>query len=201
MKLKVLAAATALMIVAGLPAMAGESKSKGKKSAAHDEQAMMAAWMKAMTPGDAHSRLKDFEGSWSASVSSWMQPGAPPMISTGSSEHKMVLGGRYLEQRFTGSFMDQPFEGVGYTGYDNINKKYVSSWMDNMSTAPMMVSGKVDKDGMKLSGMVSDPMTGKLQAVKETLTVVDSDHHKMEMWGPAPNGKMFKMMEIHYKRK
>ena len=31
--------------------------------------------------------------------------------------------------------------------------------------------------------------------------VVDNDHHMMEMWGPDPTGKNYKMMEITYTRK
>ena len=198
MKLRMFAV-TALVILAGLSTLVAETKTK--KSAAHDEKAMMEAWMRAMTPGDTHKKLQDLEGSWTASVQFWMHPGATPEVSTGTSEHKMILGGRYLEQRFTGSFMEQPFEGLGYTGYDNITRKYVSTWMDSMSTGMMLMSGKGTAGEMKLSGTASDPMTGKVQNVKETITIVDANHHKLEMWGPAPNGKMFKTMEIHFKRK
>jgi hypothetical protein len=41
-----------------------------------------------------------------------------------------VLGGRFVEQRYAGNFMGQPFSGLGYTGYDNYRKKYIGSWMD-----------------------------------------------------------------------
>ncbi len=42
--------------------------------------------------------------------------------------------------------MNQPFSGIGYTGYDNFNKKYVSFWIDNMSTGMSTMDGKIDKD-------------------------------------------------------
>ena len=44
-------------------------------------------------------------------------------------------------------------------------------------------------------------MTGKDSPVEEKLTIVDKDHHTLEMWSPGPDGKMFKMMEIKYARK
>ncbi len=48
---------------------------------------------------------------------------------------------------------------------------------------------------------MADPMTGKVMPIEEKIVVVDKDHHMMEMWGPGPDGKMFKSMEIHYTRK
>ena len=71
--------------------------------------------------------------------SSWMAPGADPMVMDGTSENRWVMGGRYLEQRFNGNFMGMPFEGIGYTGYDNVKKQYWGTWMDNMSTGMMTV--------------------------------------------------------------
>jgi hypothetical protein len=46
------------------------------------------------------------------------------------------MGGRFLGQRYTGSMMSAPFEGVGYTGYDNVTKKYWGTWIDRMSPDP-----------------------------------------------------------------
>jgi hypothetical protein len=37
--------------------------------------------------------------------------------------------------------------------------------------------------------------------VNNKVTVLDNDHHIMEMWAPGPDGKAFKMMEISYARK
>lgn len=185
--------------------MKKESKPADKMPAAPsaDQQAMMEAWMKAATPGDSHKKLEPFVGTFDVKVKSWMEPGAPAMESTGTSEQNWVLGGRYVEQRFKGTFMDQPFEGIGYTGYDNIKKQYTGSWMDNMSTCVMMTKGNMQAGGkeMKFEGSSPDPMTGKDMAMVEKITIASNDRHTMEMWGPAPDGKMFKMMEIEYMRK
>jgi hypothetical protein len=44
-------------------------------------------------------------------------------------------------------------------------------------------------------------VTGKPAPLKEKMTYVDNDHLLFEMWGPAPDGKTYKMMEINYTRK
>src|ERR1043165_7932011 len=113
-----------------------------KKSEADMQKAMMEAWMKASTPGDAHKKLDNMVGTWDVTVKSWMAPGEPPMESTGTAMNQWVLGGRWMEEKFTGSFMGMPFQGIGYTGYDNIKKQYVGTWMDNMTTAMMGSRGK-----------------------------------------------------------
>ena len=169
-----------------------------------EEKAMMEAWMKAATPGEAHKKLEPFVGSWDVTVKSWMSPGAPPMESTGSAESRWILGGRYIEERFQGNFMGQPFNGIGYTGYDNTKKHYVSTWMDNMSTSVMYSAGNADSSGklMAFAANMADPTAaGKNVRVDMKISVADNDHHMMEMWGPAPDGTVYKSMEIRYTRK
>ena len=173
-----------------------------KKAASDMEKAQMEAWMKASTPGDAHKKLDGMVGTWDVKVKSWMAPGAPPMESTGSAVNAWVLGGRWMEEKFTGTFMGMPFQGIGYTGYDNIKKQYVGTWMENMSTAVMVSTGKGGSGNTwEFASSMDDPMTGKTMPVTEKVTFTDADHHTMEMWSPGPDGKMFKMMEIAYSRK
>jgi hypothetical protein len=206
MKHKGILAGLALLVVVAALAIGADEKAKKTTmpaAGAMDEKAMMEAWAKYATPGESHKKLESFVGSWDTSVKSWMQPGAPPMESKGTSENRMIMGGRFLEQRFTGTMMDMPFEGLGYTGYDNYKKKYVGSWMDNMGTGVVTSLGTADPSGkaMTFTGEMDDPMEGKTKPYKETITMVDNDHHVFEMWSPGPDGKMAKMMEIHYMRK
>ncbi len=125
------------------------------------------------------------------------------MTSAGTATQQWILGGRYLEQRFKGDFAGMPFEGIGYTGYDNVKKQYWGTWIDSMSTGVMTSAGSGPSDGKtwEFTATMSDPTTGKDSVGKEKLTIVDADHHTMEMWSPGPDGKMFKTMEISYSRK
>ena len=54
---------------------------------------------------------------------------------------------------------------------------------------------------MTFTGSMVDPMTGKSSRFTNKVMVADNDHHTMEMWGPGPSGKNYKMMEITYSRK
>lgn len=186
-------------------ALASTSRAQEKKrpgsQAPPDEKAMMEAMAKAGAPGEAHKKLEPMVGTFDAKVTSWMDPSKPPVESSGTAENKWVLGNRYVEQSFQGTFMDQPFSGIGYTGYDNVGKRYVSVWMDSMSTAMMLTKGTATGRTIAESGSVTDPMTRKPATVKTKFTMTDDDHHTFEMWTPAPDGKMQKVMEIAYTRK
>lgn len=200
MKIRSLVTGALVLAIAGVAAGGDEKKASRKVM---DEKAMMEAWEKAGTPGEAHKKLEPFVGTWDTKVTSWMQPGGPPQESTGVSENRWTLGNRFLEMRYEGQFMEKPFTGVGYTGYDNIKKKYIGSWMDSMGTSMMTSTGEADASGkvMTFNATMDDPITGKTVPVKQKTTITDNDHHTMEMWTPAPDGKMFKTLEIVYTRK
>jgi len=190
-------------LVLALAASAASGADKKKAAGPPDEKAMMEMMMKAATPGEQHKKLDSMVGTWDTKVKSWMDPSKPPQESTGVSENKWVLGNRYMEQRFEGTFMGQPFSGIGYTGYDNVTKKYFGTWMDTASTGVMTSTGSADPSGkvMTFTATMADPMTGKNSRFTNKVIVADNDHHTMEMWGAGPSGKNYKMMEITYSRK
>jgi uncharacterized protein DUF1579 len=199
MRLKVYLGACAIL----LSSMTALAQDQPKKEMSAEEKAAMDAMMKAGSPGEQHKQLARMAGKWDTTVKMYQAPGAPPQISTGVSENKLVLGGRWVQETFNGTFMGMPFSGIGYTGYDNIKKQYVGTWMDTMSTSVMQSAGTADASGknFEFSATMDDPVTGKAVTTKSTMTVTDENHHTMEMWMPGPDGKMFKMMEINYTRK
>jgi len=194
--------ALALVLIFATAALAQHEHHGSAAKKPEMDPAMMEAMIKAATPGPEHKMLDGMVGTWNTKATMWMVPGADPVAGDGMTENKWVMGGRYVEQHFKGSMMGMPFEGIGYTGYDNVKKQYFGTWMDNMGTGIMMSTGKVNADGtMSFTGTYPDPMTGKDQTIEEKIRVIDNDHTVFEMWGPGPDGKMFKTMEIAYTRK
>ena len=41
--------------------------------------------------------------------------------------------------------MGMPMEGIGFLGYDTINKKYTMFWIDNMATVMSTAEGAADQ--------------------------------------------------------
>ena len=180
--------------------LAGAALAAENKAA--DPKAMEEAFMKASTPGAEHQRLAALEGQWKATVKMWMDPSKPPETSEGTSEMKMILGGRYLEQSHKGTAMGQPFEGVGLTAYDNMKKKYVSTWIDNMGTGVLTWEGLYDASSSSITmmGEYMDPMSGKMKKSRTVTTIVSPDQQVFEMYDKAPGAKEMKVMEITYDR-
>lgn len=155
------------------------------------------------SPGPNHKMLEPFVGEWKAVVKFWMEPGAEPSQSEGSASARMIMDGRWLQEDFTGDFAGMPFKGMGMTGYDPFKKKYVSTWIDSMSTTMMTQEGAVDSDGkvFTYTGKSFDPFMNMETTTKTVLTVDSHDQHTMKMYMITPDGAEMQTMEIVYTRK
>lgn len=170
---------------------------------------MMKKMMEQGAPGKNHEYLKQWAGEWDLKVMSYMAPGAPPEESKCTASSKLIMGGRYLVEDVKGAFdmhdgkPPQAFEGRSLMGYDNFKKKYFSQWIDNFGTGCMTEEGTCDAAGkvMTTSGENFDPMVGSMQKSRSVATIVDANTRKLEMFGPGPDGKEVKKMEITYTRK
>jgi hypothetical protein len=144
------------------------------------------------------------EGNWDAEVKYWMGgPGAPPTVSKGKATMKMILGGRFLQQDYSGNMMNMPFTGLGITGYDNMNKKYVSFWIDNMGTGMSTTDGAMDQAGKVLTtyGKMDDPGTGERgKNMKNVTRIVDKNRLVFEVHDLALGEPNTKVMEIVFTR-
>jgi len=203
-KLAVLALSVALLggALSGGALRAQENKPGDNPMGMTPEQ--MEAMQKAMAPGEMHKHLAKMAGDWTFTNKMWMAPGQPPVESTGTMHAETILGGRYVQSVWKGSFMGQPFEGRATEGYDNVSKQYVSSWVDNMGTGIMYSTGTCEDGGKKCTivGNTSDPTTGGTTSMKSVLTWIDDNSFKNEMYTKDPaSGQEVKMMEIVAKRK
>jgi len=176
---------------------------KGKKAEKPmDPQARMEVYTKLAAPGEQHKQLASLAGSWTTKTKEWMEPNKPPVESTGSAEMKMLLDGRFLQQELTGQIMGQPFSGIEITAYDNLLKRYVTSWMSTMSTGIFMMEGTASTDGktITLKGQHAEPGGGYMKH-RAIWKIMDSNTQTFDMYGTHPGGKEWKMMETTYTRK
>jgi hypothetical protein len=142
--------------------------------------------------------LKPYVGTWNAEVKMWADPDKDPQMSRGTMTNRLILGGRFLEQKFVGK--GDKFEGQGLLGYDNLAKVYVSSWVDSMTTGEFMQTGTYDPAAKEitLKGRVLDPVTEKEIGSRTTLSSVQDDKYVFTMYSTEENGKEGKILEITY---
>ncbi len=189
---------TMLVLVAALAvaAFADDKKPAGSQPSQADMQAMMAA----MSPGPQHELMKQLTGNHTYTMKMWQDPAAPPMESTGKRSAELLLGGRFLQEKYSGTFMGMPFEGIGWLGYDNAGKQWVGSWIDNMGTGIMNSTGTYDNGMWSMTGESTDPATGKKWSSRSTLKIVDANTFQMEMYSKGADGKEMKMFEMTCKK-
>ena len=181
-----------------------EAKSKEPAWIPVDSAMAMNAMMEAGKLGEAHKMLAKSNGTWAADMNYWEGMGAPAKKMSGTQVTTSILDGHYQQSKFSANWDGMPFQGISTIAYDNTTKQYVSTWMENMSTGIMIMTGTWDNatNSLSLTGKQKNPANGLECSMRETYKIVDDNNHLMEMYGPDPKtGAEYKMMEIKYTRK
>ena len=120
-------------------------------------------------------------------------------MSRGSATNTIVLGGRFLHQRFSSTFQGMKHFGSGFLGHDNFKKTYQNMWVDNFGSGMTMSEGAGSEDGksIELSTEWDSPM-GKIPG-RFRYTVTGPDSHVLEGWMTMGEQEM-KSMEITFTR-
>lgn len=171
------------------------------KASAQNEAEAMKNWMEYATPGDMHKLMASWNGTWTAEITMWTTQGAEPAVSTGTAVNKMTMGDRYQLSNFTATLMGMPFEGMSILGYDNFKKVFESTWIDNVGTGILHLSGTWDAatKTMTMKGKAVDPSTKKENDVRQVFKIIDKNTQIMEMYNPDPKtGKEYKSLEVKY---
>jgi hypothetical protein len=183
------------VLLAVVPALAQETQPKT------EQQKAMEAYMKMGAVTENHEFLKKYAGAWDCQVKSWMAPGQPPAVNPGSFQGEMVLDGRFLMMRFKGEMFGQPFAGLQIIGFDNMQQKYNTLWLDNTSTFFFMTTGTRQDNVISESGLWPDPLTGAQAPVKARTTWTGADEYVYEQFMVMPDQSEFKSMEMTCKRR
>src|SRR6266852_7203029 len=172
---------------------------------------MMKQMMELSKLNENHKLLSSLDGNWDYSIKFWMNPdpNAKPQESKGTATRKSIMNGRFFVMDVTGKMempgadgkmKDMTFKGMGIEGYDNVKKKFIGTWMDNMSTGIMMSEGTYDPATKTFTYTGEYEATpGMKQKIREVMKIVDKDHHTFE-WYEDRGGQEAKTMEINYTR-
>lgn len=152
-------------------------------------------------PGPEHAVLQHDEGTWDATVEMTMAPGAPPAVSKGVETVRMA-GGLFQVTDFQSDMMGQPFHGHGVSAWDPVKKKYVLTWIDNMSAGFTTGEATYDPAAKTMKASLAGPdLTGKVIPFREVVQWPDADTRVLTMYMTGPDGKESAAMKITYKRR
>lgn len=171
-------------------------------SPAMDPAAIQKAMEDFAKPGDMHKWLAKFTGTWDGRIVEFSNP-AKPDTSKAVEVVGMTLNGLYQTTTFIGKVQGMAFEGRSITGYDNAKKVFVNSWIDNMSSGIVSMTGIYDEKTKTLNfaGTQTNPVTAKDMSIRQEMIVIDDDSYTLVMYGTGQDGKEAKFMEGFFKRR
>lgn len=195
---------------AAQPATAQPATASVSTTAQSSEAELMKQMMELGKPGENHKLLAEMTGSWTYTMKMMMDPTTgKPSESKGTATRKAIFDGRYFTFEVSGKFQmpgkdgkptDMNFKGMAIEGYDNAKKKFISSWIDNMSTMMMNSEGSYDAATKTFIYLAECEMIpGMRTKMREVIKVADKDHHTFEMYEDRGSGET-KTMEISYTR-
>ena len=198
------------------PAAASSPLSAAQPSTATGQpnpQEMMKQMIEISKLNENHKLLSSLDGNWNYTIKMWMNPdpNAKPQESKGTATRKTVMGGRYVMMDVTGKMKmpgedgkmkDVQFKGMGLEGYDNVKKKFVSSWIDNIGTGIEFSEGAYDPATKTFTyNLEMEPMPRIKSQVREVIKIADNNHMTLEWYETQGGGPERKTMEIAYARK
>lgn len=192
----------ALIAVAGLAFAAGRyglpaGQAAGAQPPAASDHDVEAAYREATSPGPHHRHLEAMLGVFTGEFTLWTGPDAPPMVSHGTVRRTWTLDGRFLRESVVAESDHGTFRGIGFIGYNNLDGRYQTVWMDNMSTAIHTESGTYHHDTKILHtrGSQRDPVTGKVTTTWAKLNMSDPDRHTAKGWAVGTDGRVYTAFE------
>jgi len=192
-------AGAALTLVVAAPWQDAKAKDKPAGGAPGGMSAdELAAMMKAGTPGPEQKEMESMVGKWTVASEWTMAPGAPAEKSTGTSEFKMIMGGRYLVEETSTTSSMGPFHGMGISAYNNANGKYEHVWLDDMSTGMMYSTGDSKNGTIEYKGDFFDPAKKAMCSTRFVVHKTSETERDMEMFCSSAGQPEYKCMTLKY---
>lgn len=153
------------------------------------------------TPGAEHRALEPLVGKWHVEKKVFIALGTPdkPATSSGMTTiREWVANGHFLRDTTKGTINGQPYERLGFLGYNPMDRRYEWNTADNVTTIMMTYYGAKGKGATRpidLAGAFTDvgvtgeENVGQVVAMRTRITIVDADHHSFEIFFTPPNGK------------
>ena len=149
-------------------------------------------------PTKQHEILKKDVGTWTGTMKMFLAgPDGDPIVMPIKETNTMMSPGLWLVSKFESG----PFQGRGQFGYDPLKKKYVGTWIDNMTPHLSVMVGEFDADKgvMTMFSEVVDPTTGTTKKTKSVSRFDGDDKRNFVMYSKT-DGNWVKSFEINYQR-
>ena len=101
-------------------------------------------------PQKEHEWLQRLTGEWEAEARCFMDPNGPPSVNTGI-ERVRALGGFWIISEVESDSAENPYANLSTTGFDPTKGKYISTWIDTMTSYLWKSEGTLNEAGTILT--------------------------------------------------
>jgi len=151
-------------------------------------------------PGREQLDLARFTiGEWTATANLWNQPNTQPVISTGRARFYSTMSGRFVATDLDCQFNGQPVKASGLYGFNNGEKRYESTWVDNQTSAIFFFTGVRQDRTITWNSSFTDAQTGARKNLR-AVEVFGENTINYTMFESTSGGGEFKKLEITYTR-
>jgi hypothetical protein len=152
------------------------------------------------SPSDAAIAQQVFArmlGRWNTAMKIWNSatPNAPPVESTGVSESKTVLRGRFVLEEAQESLLGMPMQRMSVLGYDSVARQYTQVFYSSMDSTTHIALGTFDDatQTLTLRGTFKEP--GGPVPFKNVIRLDNDDEHHFASYRILPDGSEVKVIE------
>jgi len=179
-------------------AAAADDKAAGT---ADIDSIMATRFTKAATPTANHTWLATFVGKWKMVSSYTIMPDKPAVESTGTSEFKMLMDGRFLVESREANGGAGPFKGMGVIGFNSVTGKAERVWFDSTSTAMVKSEGELnaERNEIRWTDTWTDPLQNGVHTTTSVLKKVSDTEFTFQQLNDF-HGTTFKSLLVQYRK-
>lgn len=158
-----------------------------------------------LTTAQALAKLKAQEGTWDADITFWFQPGAEPVKTKGVVTSKMVMDGKFLEQKIEGDFGpamgNTKWSSMSMTGYNETTGQFEAARFGSMTSVMIIVKGSYDPDGKTISMSGEYSFMGGKATNRDVITDHSADSVQIDSYMSFAGSPEFKGSEMKLTRR
>jgi hypothetical protein len=187
---------------AGADAKAADPNAQASEKAKETEAAIAARYERVATPGEEHKWMANFVGKWKTTSKVMLKPNTPLIESTGTSEFKLLMDGRFLIESNSSSNAQGNSQGMGVIGFNNVTKKYERVWFDSRSTAMVKSEGDYakERDEIRWSDQWTDPGAAQVITTLSSLHRLNDKQFIFTQSITLPNNETFIALVVQYQK-
>jgi hypothetical protein len=151
--------------------------------------------------GPEHARLTAMAGTWDVEMSFWFKPGAPPVVTKGTSTIRALLNGQFIEEKIDGTLNGTPFTTLSWTGFNTGTRQYEATRISSTNTMRIAEAGVYDEKTRQFELKADYPLAGDTWHQRTVIQPASADAMVATSYLSFGTVPEWKAVEIKYARK